>query len=86
MKKAGEWNRMTITCKAKMVYVLLNGEQVTVCDMSKWTSAKKNPDGSDIPPWLSKPMADLLLKGHIGLQGKHAGAPIYFRNMKIKPL
>jgi hypothetical protein len=24
--------------------------------------------------------------GHIGLQGKHGGAPIYFRNMKIKPL
>lgn len=86
VKKAGEWNRMTITCKAKMIYVLLNGEQVAVCDMSKWTSAKKNPDGSDIPPWLSKPMAELALKGHIGLQGKHAGAPIYFRNMKVKPL
>jgi hypothetical protein len=86
VKKAGEWNRMTITCKGKMIYVLLNGEQVTVCDMTKWTSAKKNPDGSDIPPWLSKPMADLPLKGHIGLQGKHAGAPIYFRKLKIKAM
>lgn len=86
VKKPGEWNKMTITCKGKMIYVLLNGEQVTVCDMTKWTSAKKNPDGSDIPPWLSKPMAELPLKGHIGLQGKHAGAPIYFRNMKIKEL
>ena len=53
---------------------------------SKWTSAKKNPDGSEIPPWLSKPKAELATKGHIGLQGKHAGAPIYFRNLKIKPL
>ncbi len=47
---------------------------------------KKNPDGSDIPEWLSKPAASLPLEGHIGLQGKHAGAPIYFRNIKIKEL
>jgi hypothetical protein len=31
-------------------------------------------------------MAELPTRGHIGLQGKHAGAPIYFRNMKVKPL
>jgi hypothetical protein len=29
-------------------------------------------------------MAELPTKGRIGLQGKHAGAPIYFRNVKIK--
>ena len=86
VKKAGEWNRMTVTCKGPMIWVMLNGEQVTEMDMRKWTSAKKNPDGSDIPPWLSKPLAELATKGHIGLQGKHAGAPIYFRNLKIKPL
>ena len=84
VKKPGQWNRMTVTCKGKMIYVMLNGELVTECDMSQWTSATKNPDGSDIPAWLSKPMAGLQLKGHIGLQGKHAGAPIYFRNLKIK--
>jgi len=84
VKKPGEWNRMTVTCKGTMIYVLLNGEQVTEIDMKKWTSAKTNPDGSEIPPWLSKPMADLVLKGHIGLQGKHGGVPIYFRNLKIK--
>jgi len=86
VKKPGEWNRMTVTCKGKMINVTLNGEEVTVMDMSKWTSAKKNPDGSDIPKWLSKPKADLPLKGRIGFQGKHAGAPIYFRNIKIKEL
>ena len=86
VKKPGEWNRMTITCKGPMIWVLLNGEQVTKMDMRKWTSAKKNPDGTDIPPWLSKPLAELATKGHIGLQGKHAGAPIYFRNLKIKSL
>ncbi|MDP8243201.1 MAG: DUF1080 domain-containing protein [Candidatus Hinthialibacter antarcticus] len=86
VKKPGEWNRYTITCLDNMIYVMLNGETVTVCDMSKWTDAKKNPDGSEIPAWLSKPMATLTTKGHIGFQGKHAGAPIYFRNIKIKEL
>ena len=86
VKKPGEWNRYTITCKGKMIYVVLNGELVTEMDMAKWTDPKKNPDGSDIPSWLSKPAATLPLEGHIGLQGKHAGAPIYFRNIKIKEL
>jgi len=85
-RKAGEWNRMTITCKGQTIYVLLNGEQVTEANMKGWTSAKKNPDGSNIPPWLSRPLAELATRGHIGLQGKHGGAPIYFRNVKIKQI
>ncbi|OGV69623.1 MAG: glycosyl hydrolase [Lentisphaerae bacterium RIFOXYA12_FULL_48_11] len=86
VKKAGEWNRMTVACKGQMIYVLLNGELVTSADIKMWTDAKKNPDGSEIPPWLSKPMAELETKGHIGFQGKHGGAPIFFRNMKIKQI
>jgi hypothetical protein len=86
VKQPGQWNRMTITCKDTMIYVMLNGEQVTEMDMRRWTSATKNPDGSDIPPWLSKPLAEIPHRGRIGLQGKHAGAPIYFRNLKIKEL
>lgn len=86
VKKPGEWNRMTLTCKGPMIYVMLNGELVTEMNMKKWTSAKQNPDGSEIPAWLSRPFAELPNKGHIGLQGKHAGAPIYFRNLKIKAL
>ena len=84
VKKPGQWNRMTITGKGPTITVALNGQTVTEMDMRKWTSAKKNPDGSDIPPWLSKPKAELKTKGHIGLQGKHGGVPIYFRNLKIK--
>ncbi|MFC1607466.1 DUF1080 domain-containing protein [Candidatus Latescibacterota bacterium] len=83
VKKPGEWNRFTITCNDNMIYVMLNGEQVTVMDMTRWTSAKTNPDGSEIPAWLSKPVAGLPTHGYIGFQGKHAGAPIYFRNLKI---
>ncbi len=86
VKKAGQWNHMTVTCLGPKISVILNGELVTDIDMRKWTSGKKNPDGSDIPAWLNRPLAELPTKGHIGLQGKHGGAPIYFRNVKIKEL
>jgi hypothetical protein len=86
VKKPGEWNRYTITCLGQKITVALNGEKVTEMDMSLWTSAKTNPDGSEIPAWLSKPLAELVPHGRIGFQGKHAGAPIFFRNIKIKEL
>jgi len=86
VKKPGEWNHYTITCVGKKIWVVLNDELVNVCDMSLYSSAKTNPDGTEIPSWLSNPMASLALHGHIGFQGKHAGAPIYFRNIKIKEL
>ncbi len=84
VKKPGEWNRMTITAKGPMITTVLNGETVSEMDMRKWTSAKTNPDGSEIPPWLSRPFAELATKGRIGLQGKHGGAIITFRNVKIR--
>ncbi len=86
VKKPGEWNRMTVTCKGQQIDVLLNGEHVASMDMSLWTSAKTNPDGSEIPAWLSRPKAELPTKGRIGFQGKHAGAPIWFRNIKVNAL
>lgn len=86
VKPAGEWNRMTIVCMGKKITVTLNGERVTDMDMSLWTSAKTNPDGSEIPAWLSRPFAELTTRGRIGLQGKHAGAPIYFRKIRIKEM
>ena len=86
VKKPGQWNRFTVTCKDKMIYVMLNGLMVTEMNMDLWTSATKNPDGTDIPSWLSTPFAELPSHGNVGLQGKHAGAPIFFRNMKVKEL
>lgn len=86
VKKPGEWNHYTIRCIGQDIDVVLNGEQIVSMDMSKWTSAKTNPDGSEIPAWLSKPKSELPTKGRIGLQGKHAGAPIWFRNLKVKRL
>lgn len=85
-KAAGEWQRMTCTCRGQSLKIMLNGELVTDCDLSKYTSAKTNPDGTPIPAWLSTPLSQLPTKGRIGLQGKHGGAPIWFRNVKIKKL
>jgi hypothetical protein len=86
VKKPGEWNRMTVTCKDAMIYVVFNGELVAEMDMTKYTSAKQNPDGSDIPAHLSRPIAELPRKGHIGFQGLHGKAPTYFRNIKVKAI
>ncbi len=86
VKKPGEWNKMIVACKDKIIHVVLNGSTVTEMNMSLWTSGTKNPDGSDIPSWLSTPFAKLATKGKIGFQGKHAGAPIWFRNIKIQEL
>ncbi len=86
VKKAGEWNRFTITCQDNMIYILLNGEQVNQINMKEWTSATTNPDGTEIPKWLNKPLASMPTRGYVGFQGKHAGAPIYFRNVKVKEL
>jgi hypothetical protein len=86
VKKPGEWNRFSITCKGQIIRVMLNGMVVTEMNMALWTSAKTNPDGSEIPSWLSTPFAELATHGRIGLQGKHAGAPVYFRNLKVKEM
>ncbi|MBL7189050.1 MAG: DUF1080 domain-containing protein [Phycisphaerae bacterium] len=86
VKKPGEWNRFTVRCLDQKIDVALNGERITSMDMSLWTSAKTNPDGSEIPSWLNKPLSKHPTKGRIGLQGKHAGAPIWFRNIKIREL
>ena len=83
LKPAGEWNHFTITCKGKMISIVLNGTLVNECNVDDFTSAKVNPDGSSVPSWLKNTMSTLGLRGHIGLQGKHAGAPIYFKNVNV---
>jgi len=86
LKPAGEWNKMTIEARGQHLKVWLNGKLASDMDMAKWTSATKNPDGSEIPAWLSTPFAELPTKGRIGFQGKHGDATIWFRNIRIKEL
>lgn len=86
VKKPGEWNKLQITCKGPNIDVELNGKLVTQMDMRKWTSGITNLDGSSIPEWLPNPLAQLATKGAVGLQGKHADASVWFRNIMIREL
>ncbi len=86
VRRAGEWNRMTVFARGKNIQIVCNGEKVLDADLSKWTDAKKNPDGTKIPPWLSRPWAELPTKGKIGFQGMHGKSRPYFRNIRIRPL
>jgi hypothetical protein len=82
MKPIGEWDRMEITVDRSRIEVMLNGERVTVADLSQFTEPNMRPDGSahkfdvayrDHPP-----------RGYIGLQDH--GSPCWFKNIKLKPL
>jgi hypothetical protein len=82
-KPAGEWNRMTITAKGPKITIILNGEQVLDADLSDWSEAGKNPDGT--PNKYHKSMNWLADRsGYIWLQD-HPGE-IWFRNIWVKPL
>ena len=85
-RPAGEWNRMTIYAQGQHIRIINNGELVLDENLSKWTDAKKNPDGTKIPPWLSRPWADIPPKGKLGFQGMHGKSKPYFRNIRIRPL
>lgn len=86
VKKAGEWNRMTIQCQGKSLKVTLNNEAIIDMNLDDYTSATENPDGSEVPPWLSKAKSTLPTFGRIGFQGKHGNAPVWFKNIRIKEL
>ncbi len=85
-KPVGEWNHFTITCKGPLITVVFNGEEVLHADLDKWTEAHKNPDGT--PNKFKTALKDYARKGPIGFQGLHgkAQAPVWYRNLKIKPL
>jgi hypothetical protein len=82
LHKAGEWNHFTITCRGRKIWVVLNGTLVNTCDMSLFTSAKINPDGSEIPSWLSNPMANIAVAWACRLPGKACRRSYLFQEYK----
>ena len=83
-KPVGEWNKLKAVCKGKSIKVYINGELINDFDMSKFTDAKKNPDGSVPYPWLQHtPRAQVPTKGKIGFQGHHGKGDAIYRNIKI---
>jgi hypothetical protein len=86
VKKAGEWNHFTLACKGPRIWIWLNGELVNEMDMKQFTTKEMNVDGTKAPSWLGGPLSEMKTSGKVGLQGKHSGASIYFRNVKLKKL
>ncbi|GBC92978.1 hypothetical protein HRbin15_01461 [bacterium HR15] len=82
VKPAGEWNTFHIICHDSHITVYLNGKKVNEIDLSRWTEAHRNPDGT--PNKFKYPYNQMTRPGYIALQNH--GNKIWFRNIKIKPL
>ncbi|TVQ00729.1 MAG: DUF1080 domain-containing protein [Planctomycetaceae bacterium] len=82
MRAAGEWNRMVLTCDGPLVQVILNGQVIQDVNLDRWDTAGRNPDGSGNK--FTTALKDLPRTGKIGFQDY--GNPIWFRNIRIKPL
>ncbi len=82
VKEPGEWNHYSIICKGQHIYAHCNGHSVQSIDLSRWTEAGKNPDGT--PNKFQYAYAEMAPFGKIGFQ--YHGNPIAFRNIKIKQL
>ena len=83
---AGEWNRLTVTARDSMIYVVMNGEQALEMNLSDWTEPGMTPDGEEHK--FDRAMADQARSGLIGLQGIHSenGVSVEYRNLKIRRL
>jgi len=82
MCRAGQWNRMTIMALDNELTVIINGEKIIAMDVNQWTEPQKNPDGTKNK--FRTALKDFKREGHIGLQDH--GAPVAYRNVRIKPL
>lgn len=81
-KPIGEWNHFVITFKGNDLKVVLNDKEIVVADLNQWTEAGKNPDGSKNK--FKTAYKDMVKAGNFGLQDH--GTPVWYRNIKIKPL
>jgi hypothetical protein len=81
LKPVGEWNETRIVVKGAHVEHWLNGEKTV--DYTLWSDDwKAKVAGSKFKDW---PNYGLARRGHIALQGDHAGT-LAFRNIKIREL
>lgn len=75
-KEAGEWNRVEISLVARHLTAVWNG--TTIHDI--------NLDDQAFAAALRRPLSARATSGHIGFQAHLTGAPVEFRNIRIKVL
>jgi type 1 glutamine amidotransferase len=81
-KPAGEWNHMVITFKGNSLKIVLNDKPIIDANLDDWKDAGMNPDGSKNK--FKTAYKDMGKVGYLGLQDH--GAPVWYRNVKVKPL
>ncbi|MBP8303870.1 MAG: DUF1080 domain-containing protein [Phycisphaerae bacterium] len=81
-RPAGQWNSMRITAHGPRLQVMMNDEVIVDIDLDQWTDPGKNPDGT--PNKFKYAYKDMPRSGFIGFQDH--GAPVSFRNIRIKTL
>lgn len=79
-RPAGEWNSLSICCRDSHLMAFMNGEKIVDVDLSQWTEAGKNPDGT--PNKFKYAYKEMVKPGYIGLQNH--GHEVWFRNIKIR--
>ena len=76
------WNQYVITARGPIITVELNGEKINEMNLDQWTTAGKNPDGSDNK--YRTALKNFKREGHIGFQDH--GHKVWYRNVRIRPL
>ena len=75
-KPDGEWNQVEVSVIKRTVSAVWNGERILDVNLDdhRYQSAQE------------RPLAERAAFGHIGLQAYSTGAPVEFRNIRIKVL
>jgi len=81
-KPVGEWNRMVITFKGNSLKIVLNDKPIIDANLDDWKDPGMNPDGTKNK--FKTAYKDMVKVGYLGLQDH--GAPVWYRNVKVKSL
>ena len=70
---------MVLTADGSKVTEVMNDELTMQADLSQWTEAGENPDGS--PNKFERPFCEMMAPGYIGLQDH--GGNIWFKDLEL---
>ncbi len=79
VKSPGKWNHLKIICNGNNIEVHLNQGKVVDIDLSQWSKAGINPDGTENK--FHTAYKDMPEKGKVGFQDH--GGKIWLKNIKI---